>query len=117
MIQVDRVTLDDKLTGDLMTAAQKYHRNTISVQETFLSIFWKQQVKASCVKSSKGIRWHSAIIRWCLTCITNPVAAIKYYVTQEYCTYHQRERYMTTDITHHQIQGSLKPLTWICWML
>ena len=29
-------------------------------------MFWQQQMKASLAKSKQGIRWHSAIIRWCL---------------------------------------------------
>ena len=35
-------------------------------EETFLSIFWKQQLKAVKAQSSRGIRWHPAIIQWCL---------------------------------------------------
>ena len=30
------------------------------------SIFWQQQMKASLAKGKQGIRWHPAIIRWCL---------------------------------------------------
>lgn len=29
-------------------------------------MFWQQQMKASLCKSKNGMRWHPAIIRWCL---------------------------------------------------
>jgi len=34
--------------------------------ESFHSIFWKQQLQAASVKSRKGIRWHPLIVRWAL---------------------------------------------------
>ena len=34
--------------------------------ETFSSIFWKQQLQAAQLKSSRQMRWHPAMIRWCL---------------------------------------------------
>ena len=34
--------------------------------ESFHSIFWKQQLLAASVKSKKRIRWHPLIIRWAL---------------------------------------------------
>ena len=66
IIQSHGVSVDDNLNGDLMAVAQKHQPNTTAGDETFSSIFWKQQVKASSVKSSKGMRWHPAMIRWCL---------------------------------------------------
>ena len=38
----------------------------LSVDKRFKSIFWQQQMKASLAKGKQGIRWHPAIIRWCL---------------------------------------------------
>ena len=34
--------------------------------ESFHSIFWKQQLQAASVKSKKRIRWHPLIVRWAL---------------------------------------------------
>lgn len=66
VIKSHGVSVDDGLNGDLMAVAQKHQPNTTADEETFSSIFWKQQVKASSVKSPKGMRWHPAMIRWCL---------------------------------------------------
>jgi len=38
----------------------------LAEEENFSSIFWEQQLKAATAKFPKGIRWHPAIIRWCL---------------------------------------------------
>ena len=34
--------------------------------ENFESIFWNQQLKAATLKSTRQMRWHPAMIRWCL---------------------------------------------------
>ncbi len=33
---------------------------------SFQRIFWEQHAKASACKNPRGIRWHPAMIRWCL---------------------------------------------------
>ena len=32
----------------------------------FMKIFWNQQLKAASLESTRQMRWHPAIIRWCL---------------------------------------------------
>lgn len=63
IIQKDGVTVDNALNKDLVDIMQS---SPVDSEETFSSIFWKQQLKAAKAQSSKGIRWHPAIIRWCL---------------------------------------------------
>ena len=59
MIQLDGVKVDDNMNKDLIDIMQS---SDVGSEETFSSIFWKQQLKAVKMKSSKGIRWHPAII-------------------------------------------------------
>ena len=35
-------------------------------EESFLGIFWTQQLKAATAASSRGQRWHPLVIKWCL---------------------------------------------------
>ena len=61
-ILVDKGTNEDLLS--IMTS------NSDAIESTdnkkFQSIFWEQQLKVKSVKGEQGIRWHPAIIHWCL---------------------------------------------------
>ena len=35
-------------------------------EDTFSSVFWQQQLKAAKLSQKNGMRWHPAMIRWCL---------------------------------------------------
>ena len=65
-IKADGVALDDDTHNDFLTIMNKNTSTVLTVKEQFRSIFWQQQLKASSCKSKKGVRWHPAIIRWCL---------------------------------------------------
>ena len=65
-IQTDGVKVDDTTNKDLYTIMTRNSSSVLSADERFKSIFWQQQMKASLAKSKQGIRWHPAIIRWCL---------------------------------------------------
>ena len=66
IIKVDGVQIDETLNKDFLALASKHQEKVSAEDETFSSVFWQQQVKASSVKSPKGMRWHPAMIRWCL---------------------------------------------------
>ncbi|KAL5491702.1 hypothetical protein EMCRGX_G017039 [Ephydatia muelleri] len=36
-------------------------------KDSFLSIFWQQQSESAAVRTSKNMRWHPLMIRWCLS--------------------------------------------------
>ena len=38
----------------------------IGAGENFSSVFWQQQLRAAKLENKNGMRWHPAIIRWCL---------------------------------------------------
>ena len=65
-ILTDGVKVDDSTNKDLYTIMTHNSSSILSADEGFKSIFWQQQMKASLAKSKQGIRWHPAIIRWCL---------------------------------------------------
>ena len=48
------------MQDNLADIARKYPPNT------FQRVFWEQHAKSSACKGSRGIRWHPAMIRWCL---------------------------------------------------
>ena len=41
-------------------------QQSVDSEENFSSIFWKQQLKAAKLKSARQMRWHPAMIHWCL---------------------------------------------------
>lgn len=52
--------LKDILKENFASIAEKYHRNS------FQRIFWSQHSQAAAAKDVRGVRWHPAMIRWCL---------------------------------------------------
>ena len=59
-IHKDGVRLDECTSNGLVSILNKHNENSVS--ETFSSIFWQQQL----IKDKRGMRWHPAMIRWCL---------------------------------------------------
>ena len=57
----------DKNTSDRFLELMIKHSGEVSTTDTeFQKIFWEQQIKAKACKRPNGIRWHLAVIRWCL---------------------------------------------------
>ena len=65
IIQTDGIRLDDSTSQGLKSILSN-HQSTSSSSDTFSSIFWQQQLKAASLSNKKGMRWHPAMIRWCL---------------------------------------------------
>ena len=67
IIQTDGVKLDEPTSNGLLSILQNHQRQqTRSLNDTFTGIFWQQQLKAASLKNKKGMRWHPAMVRWCL---------------------------------------------------
>ena len=67
MIQEEGVTVDDMMHNDPLTIMKKHGPTTDDASECkFKEIFWEQQLKATSLKNFRSMRWHPAIIRWCL---------------------------------------------------
>ena len=66
LIKDDGIIMDSSTNADFMTIMNQNTSTILTAEEKFKSLFWQQQMKAGLAKSSRGIRWHPAIIRWCL---------------------------------------------------
>ena len=64
VMKADSVTVDQSTHNDLLAimSAQK----DIGSSDNFSSIFWQQQLKVVKLSKKSGMRWHPAMIRWCL---------------------------------------------------
>ena len=62
------ICIQDDIHDDMAGLVKKYSENldTSSDDESFQSIFWKQQLKNISLKNKKQIRWHPLMIRWAL---------------------------------------------------
>lgn len=56
--------LDECTSNGLVSILNKHSQSPAS--EIFSSIFWQQQLRAASTKDKRGMRWHPAMIRWCL---------------------------------------------------
>ena len=68
MIEKNHVSLDATLHSDfrgIMTEmSQKIQEEC--AENSFRRLFWEEQLKAASVKNNRQVRWHPAIIKWCL---------------------------------------------------
>ena len=68
--RINGVCLQGDLQDDIINLVQKYSSiNTEDGEnddESFKSIFWKQQINNLSLKNKRQIRWHPLIIRWAL---------------------------------------------------
>lgn len=67
IVEANTIRVDDAMHHDLLRImnSNNVHMSD-DCNESFSSIFWKQQLKAAQLRSSKQMRWHPAMIRWCL---------------------------------------------------
>lgn len=69
MREVSGVEIDDALESDLEVIMREM---SVRVKEThgegsFQRLFWDEQLRATKSKSTKQVRWHPAMIKWCLS--------------------------------------------------
>jgi len=64
----NNVVLDSNLNSDLASVmkerTEKVHQEC--PEGSFRRVFWDQQLKSAKVKNPKQMRWHPAVIKWCL---------------------------------------------------
>ncbi len=67
-IDSEGVPLCDETSIDMTSLMKKYSSEVLATcgEDSFKSIFWKQQMKATTLKNRKSLRWHPLIIKWCL---------------------------------------------------
>ena len=67
IIREEGVKVDSNMHSDLLTIMNKHSPSGDDANDTkFKEIFWQQQLKAASLKDSRSMRWHPAVIRWCL---------------------------------------------------
>ena len=62
------VSVDAKLHGDLKNVMEENNEGILGQfpEDSFQGLFWEQQLIASWLKHPQQMRWHPAMIRWCL---------------------------------------------------
>ena len=65
-IEIHGVKLDVSTSNDVLSIMEANKDKVESLDDQFCKLFWEQQLKAKSVKGKQGMRWHPAIIRWCL---------------------------------------------------
>ena len=66
IVQAEGIKVDEGLHKDLVTIMKKNKPDENATERKFKEIFWQQQLKAATLKNFRSMRWHPAIIRWCL---------------------------------------------------
>lgn len=68
MMERDHITLDPTLQSDFKTIMGEMSKrvNEECAEDSFKQLFWNQQLKATNLRDPRQIRWHPAIIKWCL---------------------------------------------------
>ena len=64
----DGVQLDEQLDQDIVAIMDECREHVESnySPDSFKRLFWEEQKKARQLKSSKQMRWHPMLIKWCL---------------------------------------------------
>ena len=61
------IVVDQDIHTDLVSMMKEYGGLAQKDQSNpFMTIFWDQQLKAASLDSTHQMRWHPAVIRWCL---------------------------------------------------
>lgn len=68
MMEKDHITLDPTLHSDFKAIMSEMSKRVHEecVEDSFKRLFWDQQLKAANMKDARQIRWHPAVIKWCL---------------------------------------------------
>lgn len=66
--QSNAINVDDEMNDGLVKLLKMYEKEATmdKSDDSFLKIFWMQQLKILTLKSKSSIRWHPLIIRWAL---------------------------------------------------
>ena len=65
-IEAHGVKLDASTSNNVLAVMEANKEKVECNDNQFCKLFWEQQLKAKSVKGRQGMRWHPAIIRWCL---------------------------------------------------
>ena len=62
------VILEPQMNDDLTTIMEEMSEDVekMNPEQSFRRLFWEQQLQAIRAKDSRQVRWHPALIKWCL---------------------------------------------------
>ena len=60
------IRVDDGVHQDLLNIMNLHKNQHSNESYTFASTFWNQQFKVAMLKNTKQMKWHPAMIHWCL---------------------------------------------------
>ena len=62
------VILEPQMNDDLTTIMEEMSEDVekMNPEQSFRRLFWEQQLQAIHAKDSRQVRWHPALIKWCL---------------------------------------------------
>ena len=60
------ITVSEGIHQDLLQIMNLHNNQHSSESNSFASIFWNQQFNAATLKDRRQMRWHPAMIQWCL---------------------------------------------------
>ena len=68
MIASRGISLDAETTGDSQQIMEEEEHHVLRKfpPDSFQSVFWQQQKEATSRKDKRGMRWHPAMLKWCL---------------------------------------------------
>ena len=67
LVENQGILVDQDIHSDLVSMMKEYSGLAQQDQSNpFMQIFWSQQLKAASLDSTRQMRWHPAVIRWCL---------------------------------------------------
>ena len=68
IIEANGIGVDETTHKDLLTIMEvnNLKQTGLDSEESFSTIFWQQQLKAAKLQNLRQMRWHPAMIRWCL---------------------------------------------------
>lgn len=67
--EVNGILVDEQTHNDFVDLTKTSEVSTIVdglPEDSFRSLFWKQQCEAASKKNYRNMRWHPLMIRWCL---------------------------------------------------
>lgn len=62
------VSVNESMDNDLITTMRQYHEEILKIypENSFQSVFWKNQYQNAMQKSRKHFLWHPIMIKWCI---------------------------------------------------
>ena len=94
------VSVNESMDKDLITTMRQYHEEILKIylENSFKSVFWKNQYQNAMQKSKKHFCWHPIMIKCAFTFGTSHRVHMNYYALVTLFIFHHKEHYEITPI-------------------